>query len=99
MVLASSGYPDSFPKGFEINGLEKSFSENINIFQAGTSLKDNKLVTNGGRVLCVTSVAETLQKSLDMNYQTIDSINFEGMFYRKDIGQKAFKYFDAVKND
>lgn len=92
VVVASQGYPDSYPKGYVITGLENSFGENTLIYHAGTSEKDCKIVTNGGRVLCVTSVANSLQESLDMNYSAISKINFEGMYYRKDIGQKAFKH-------
>jgi phosphoribosylamine--glycine ligase len=92
VVLASGGYPDLYPKGLEISGLESDFWSNTKVFHAGTSLKDDKIVTNGGRVLCVTSVADTLQDSLDLNYNAISKIDFEGMFYRKDIGQKAFKH-------
>lgn len=92
VVLASQGYPDSYTKGFEIAGLDKLYGENTLIYHAGTSKKDGNIVTNGGRVLCITSVANSLQESLDMNYSAISKINFEGMYYRKDIGQKAFKH-------
>jgi phosphoribosylamine--glycine ligase len=92
VVLASDGYPDAYNKGYEISGLNNDFGKNSIIFHAGTGIFDGKVVTNSGRVLCVTSSAGTLQESLDFNYNAIKKINFEGMFYRKDIGQKAFKH-------
>ena len=84
VVLASGGYPEDYKKGFEISGL-KQVSDSI-IFHAGTSLKNNKLVTNGGRVLSVVSSAKTMNKALKKSYSNINKINFEGKVFRKDIG-------------
>lgn len=92
VVLASAGYPDSYPKGFEIRGLEENFGSNTKVFHAGTAIRDGNIITNGGRVLCVTSAAGSLQESLDLNYSAISKISFDGMYCRKDIGQKAFKH-------
>jgi phosphoribosylamine--glycine ligase len=92
VVLASKGYPESFEKGFEIFGLENDLKDDIQVFHAGTKIDGNKLVTNGGRVLCVSSTAATLRESLEKNYKKINEISFQGMFFRKDIGQKAFKH-------
>lgn len=91
VVLASSGYPDKFEKGFEITGIENITNKNIKVYHSGTSLVNGKLVTSGGRVLCVTSFAQSLQDSLDLNYQAVEKINFQGKYFRKDIGYKALK--------
>jgi len=88
VILASGGYPESYPTGFEIN--IGDVSDSI-IYHAGTKCQDNKLVTSGGRVLAVTSVASTLEEALDKAYASVKSISFTGMFYRKDIGQKAME--------
>ncbi|MBI5805277.1 phosphoribosylamine--glycine ligase [candidate division TA06 bacterium] len=92
IVAASGGYPGSYQKGFEITGMEKSLQNlDIKVFQAGTALKDNKLVTAGGRVLGVTAVASNLKETLEKGYQAVSEIRFEGMQYRRDIGAKGLK--------
>ena len=92
VVVASKGYPDSYEKGFQISGLE-SISKDIIIYHAGTKEVDGKIVTNGGRVLGVTSVLPdfNLMLAKDMAYQAIEKIHFNNMYYRKDISDKAFK--------
>ncbi|OGU58894.1 MAG: phosphoribosylamine--glycine ligase [Ignavibacteria bacterium GWF2_33_9] len=94
VVLASGGYPDSYSKNLEITGLDSVADKNTFIYHAGTKFEEGKYFTNGGRVLCVSSTGNTLQDSLNANYNAIKAINFEGMFYRKDIGQKAFKHLN-----
>ena len=84
VVLASKGYPERYEKGFEITGLN-SIEDSI-IFQAGTSLYENKITTNGGRVLSVVSISDTFQGALKKSYSSIEKINFEGKTFRKDIG-------------
>ena len=84
VVLASEGYPDSYTKGFEINGLER-VRDSI-IYHAGTTLKDNKVVTNGGRVISVVSSSDDFKKALLSSYNSIKKIGFKGKKYRKDIG-------------
>jgi phosphoribosylamine--glycine ligase len=91
VVLASNGYPDKFEKGFEITGLDTIKQNNVKVYHSGTELIGGKLVTNGGRVLCVASFATTLQSSLKLNYEAIEQINYKGKYYRKDIGYKALK--------
>ena len=61
------------------------------IFHAGTKIENNKLVTNGGRVLGVSATGNNLEDALAKAYKAIEKINFEGMYYRKDIGKKALK--------
>ena len=84
VMLVSGGYPESYQKGAVISGLD-NHKDSI-IFHAGTKIKDETIVTSGGRVLAVTSLADTIQEALDQSYKTIDSIHFEKMNYRKDIG-------------
>lgn len=93
VVMASGGYPLSYPKGLEISGLdEKGQTENCFVYHAGTKLSDDgKFLTNGGRVLGVTARAENLQSALDTAYQGVSEISFENVHYRKDIGQRALK--------
>ena len=84
VMLVSGGYPESYEKGAVISGLD-NLKDSI-IFHAGTKMKEGAIVTNGGRVLAVTSLADSIQEALDQSYKTIDSIHFEKMNYRKDIG-------------
>ena len=84
VMLVSGGYPESYEKGDVISGLD-NLKDSI-IFHAGTKMKEEAIVTNGGRVLAVTSLADSIQEALDQSYKTIDSIHFEKMNYRKDIG-------------
>lgn len=93
VVMASGGYPLSYPKGLEISGLdEKGQTENCFVYHAGTKLSDDgKFLTNGGRVLGVTARGENLQSALDTAYKGVSKISFENAHYRKDIGQRALK--------
>jgi phosphoribosylamine--glycine ligase len=84
VMLVSGGYPESYEKGAVISGLDTI--KNSIIFHAGTKIKDEAVVTSGGRVIAVTSLANSIQEGLDQSYKTIDSIHFEKMNYRKDIG-------------
>ncbi|TSA29533.1 MAG: phosphoribosylamine--glycine ligase [Ignavibacteriales bacterium] len=91
VVVASKGYPDKFENGFEIYGLE-NFPQNIKVYHAGTKEVDGKILTNGGRVLDVTSFTEKndLNKAKKIAYETLSKISFDGMCFRKDISDKAF---------
>ena len=89
MVIASGGYPKSYPKGLEITGLENGQVDGVTVYHAGTAIKDGKLVTAGGRVLGVTALGFDLQSALDKAYAAVDKINFENEHYRKDIGKRA----------
>jgi len=84
VMLVSGGYPESYEKGAVISGLD-NLKDSI-IFHAGTKIKDEAVVTSGGRVIAVTSLANSIQEALNQSYKTIDSIHFEKMNYRKDIG-------------
>ncbi len=90
IVLASGGYPGKYEKGKEITGIAAAESlPDIIIFHAGTVIKDGKLVTNGGRVLGVTAIGDSLQEALDKAYGAVKLIHFEGMQFRTDIGKKS----------
>ncbi|MCI9641915.1 MAG: phosphoribosylamine--glycine ligase [Eubacterium sp.] len=89
VVIASGGYPKSYPKGLEITGLEKGQHEGVIVYHAGTALDENKLVTSGGRVLGITALGTDLKDALDKAYKAVDEIDFENKHFRKDIGQRA----------
>jgi len=91
VVLASSGYPASASKGGQISGLDNDFPAGTKVFHAGTARQDNDVVTAGGRVLCVTALGETVLQAQESAYQAVAKINWDGMFYRKDIGHRAIK--------
>ena len=84
IVLASQGYPESYPKGLPISGLDKV--ETSVVFHAGTSMKDGQVVTSGGRVLNVTSRAPSVKEALELSYENAKLIEFEGKTIRRDIG-------------
>lgn len=89
IVLASAGYPESARKGDEIQGLDQDFSNEVKVFHAGTAKQDHKVLTNGGRVLCVTALGENITEAQNKAYNAVDLISWDGMFHRKDIGNKA----------
>ncbi len=91
VVLAAVGYPEAFEKGQEIWGLDRIEANEAIVFHAGTKLQDKKTLTNGGRILGVTGVADSLEKAVWKAYAAIDKIRFEGMQYRRDIGYKAIQ--------
>ena len=84
-VLASGGYPGSYEKGKVITGLDK-VNEDIIVFHAGTKMVDGQLVTSGGRVLNVCALGSSLEDTRKKVYQAAELIDFEGKYYRKDIG-------------
>lgn len=97
VVMASKGYPGKYEKGFEITGIEEAEKDpDIVVFHSGTDIKDGKLVTNGGRVLTVTAVAETLKKAKEKVYKAVEKIHFKGAHYRKDIGDKGIKRLENI---
>jgi len=90
VVLASGGYPGKYKKGKVIRGLEDvEKMEDVYVFHAGTKRDKGKIVTNGGRVLGITSYAEEFAVAQKRVYEAVEKIHFEGMHYRKDIGNKA----------
>jgi len=89
VVLAAAGYPDSPRKGDEIKGLPKD-EEDFHVFHAGTADKDGKVVTSGGRVLCVTALGDKVKIAAERAYEVAEKIRFAGMQMRRDIGYRAF---------
>ena len=90
VVLAAHGYPLNPRKGDVITGIPKD-EEDAAVFHAGTTLKDGALLTSGGRVLCVTALADSVRQAQSRVYQVTDGIHFDGMQYRADIGYRAIK--------
>lgn len=95
VIVASGGYPEKYEKGKVITGLEDGqipdAPENVHVIHAGTKRDGKKLETNGGRVLGVVAVGDSLKEALDDAYSQIDKIKFDGAFYRHDIGKKALE--------
>ena len=90
VVMAAGGYPNNYDKGFEISGLLEDETEDLKIFHAGTSLnKEDKVVTNGGRVLCVTALGSNTKEAKEKAYQQVKSIKWEKAYFRRDIGYRA----------
>ncbi|MDA9107075.1 phosphoribosylamine--glycine ligase [Flavobacteriaceae bacterium] len=85
VVMVSGGYPEEYEKGLEINGIPKD-SQNSIVFHAGTKNLNGKTVTNGGRVLSVTSIGNDFKEALKKSYDTIEKIDYQKKYYRKDLG-------------
>ena len=94
VIMASGGYPKSYPKGIEIKGLTDGQLDGVTVYHAGTKLDGDKLVTSGGRVLGVTALGDTLEAALEKSYAGVKSILFDGAHFRNDIGKRAL---DALK--
>ena len=88
VVLAAAGYPEEPRRGDAIEGLPKP-AEDLHVFHAGTRLDHGNLVTNGGRVLCVTALGDSIRMARTRAYEAVDRIRFAGMQYRRDIGHRA----------
>lgn len=91
VIMASGGYPKSYPKGIEITGLTNGQLDGVTVYHAGTKLQGNELVTSGGRVLGVTALGDTLENALKKSYDAVGKIHFEGAHYRRDIGKRALE--------
>ncbi len=92
VVIASKGYPDHYEKGFIIEGIEDAEKIGCLVFHSGTKLLGDKIVTDGGRVLGVVGMGDSLQDSINKAYEGVGLINFENKYYRTDIGKKGLKY-------
>ena len=91
VVMASGGYPGSYAKGKEITGLDAAKAEGNLVFHAGTTRKNGKIVTSGGRVLGVVAKADSVREAVDRAYAGVDRISFQDAFYRKDIAHRALE--------
>jgi phosphoribosylamine--glycine ligase len=92
VVAASDGYPISYETGYTIHGLDKIKGEGIEVFQSGTTVEKNKLITTGGRVLSVTALGETISEAVTRAYLALSEIDYSNIYYRDDIGLKGMGY-------
>ena len=91
VVMAAGGYPIKYKSGYPIYGLDDIDSENVKVFHAGTSLKEGKILTSGGRVLCVVGKGKTTKDAQKMSYAALRKINWKDEFHRSDIGYRAIE--------
>ncbi len=91
VVLAAGGYPDSYQKGAVISGLPNTESNDSKVFHAGTQQQGNDIVTAGGRVLCACALGNDIQQAQTNAYELVEQIQWDGIYYRTDIGFKAIK--------
>ena len=90
VVMASGGYPEAYDTGFPISGIDRAeASGDVIVFHAGTGREDGQLVTNGGRVIGVTAIGDTIKSSIDRAYEAVGKINFDRAYFRRDIGHRA----------
>jgi phosphoribosylamine--glycine ligase len=87
--MAAKGYPGSYDKGKEITGLNSGENQQTVIFHAGTKLDNGKVLTDGGRILGVTAMGSDINQAIKNAYSAVDNIKWDGIHYRKDIGNKA----------
>lgn len=95
VVLAAGGYPGDYGKGFVIEGLDATQGSNIKVFHAGTAINGDDIVTSGGRVLCVTALADTIAVAQTECYQGADKISWDGVTLRRDIAWRAIKRLEG----
>ena len=89
VVLAAVGYPGAYEKGAVIDGLTAGNETSTRVFHAGTRIDEDRCVTNGGRVLCVVGLGDKVGDAQAAAYRRVDTIDWQGMFYRRDIGYRA----------
>lgn len=93
IVMSSRGYPGDYKKGFEIEGIkEAEDTGNVVVFHAGTARDNGEIIANGGRVLGVTALADTIPGAIELAYKAVGKIDSESLYFRTDIGKKALKY-------
>ncbi|XP_072245833.1 trifunctional purine biosynthetic protein adenosine-3 [Leuresthes tenuis] len=97
VVMASAGYPGSYKKGAEITGLSQVQDMGLQVFHAGTALKEGGVVSSGGRVLTVTAVRSSLEKALQAANQGVAAVGFPGAVYRRDIGHRAIAHLSQQR--
>ena len=86
----SGGYPEAYDTGFPISGIDRAeASGDVIVFHAGTARKDGQLVTNGGRVIGVTAIGDTIKSSIDRAYEAVGKIDFDNAYFRRDIGHRV----------
>lgn len=93
VVAVSGGYPDAYEKGKAIAGITEATNKGAIVFHAGTKLEQGQLITDGGRVLGITALGDNFEQAIARSYDAVKSIQFEGMYYRRDIGNKYISLF------
>ena len=94
--MVSGGYPESYPKGIEISGLDEAAKlDDVVVFHAGTARRASLVVTDGGRVLGVTALGADVRQAVDNAYRGVVKIKFDGAGYRSDIAHRALARLDA----
>ncbi len=88
IMAVSRGYPTGYEKGYEIKGVDRSYGKETLIFHAGTKEENGKTVSNGGRVLSVTSFGKDIEEAVNQSLDVLDQIEYEGIYYRTDIGHE-----------
>jgi phosphoribosylamine--glycine ligase len=91
VVMTAGGYPEKYNKGDVIDGLPEKEEADIKVFHAGTAVKEGRVVTSGGRVLCVTALGVTVKDAQKKAYDVVEKIKWDKVYYRKDIGYRAVK--------
>jgi phosphoribosylamine--glycine ligase len=86
VMAVSGGYPGDYEKGYIIHGIDKVDTTESILFHAGTATQDEKIITNGGRVLCITSFGNSIFEAVETSKEALQNISFTGMSYRRDIG-------------
>ena len=89
LVIAAEGYPGSYPTGHRIEGLDAPLGPDATVFHAGTRMEHDRVVSSGGRVLCAVALGETVTAARRRAYDVAEMIDFDGAFYRGDIGYRA----------
>jgi phosphoribosylamine--glycine ligase len=89
VVMAAGGYPDRYETGHPISGLDAALPSGLKVFQAGTRSDGSRILTNGGRVLCVTALGNSVSEAQALAYQAVGGIRWEACQYRRDIGYRA----------
>jgi phosphoribosylamine--glycine ligase len=87
--MAAGGYPDRYETGHPISGLDAAMPSDIKVFQAGTKADGSSILTNGGRVLCVTALGDSVSAAQSLAYRGVEQIAWEGCQFRRDIGYRA----------
>jgi phosphoribosylamine--glycine ligase len=95
VVLAAAGYPETVRKGDVIHGLDAAAKRPGKVFHAGTTMRGNDVITNGGRVLCAVGLGDTVRAAQREAYNLVDAICWDGMQYRRDIGHRAVERENA----
>lgn len=96
VVMVSGGYPGDYEKGKEVTGLDKV--KDSLVFHSGTSLQNDQVMTNGGRVFAVTSLGNTIEEAVNKSFAAAEMINYQGSYYRKDIGKDLINIIENEKN-